>query len=286
MESQLTTSRTVNITSAAILSILLPGLGHASCGRIWRGIILHILSSALILAGVFVCLQPFPLFNILLAVGIVVFSYLFVIVDCVLIAKDPRNSLKLKPLPGYFLLVGILLAYTYVLQPLIKDAVRHHFVQAFQIPSVSMTPALLKGDYLLVNKRAYNADSPRKGDIVVLESREEPGITLIRRVVAVGGDMVEIRDGQVHLDSRLYGSTIVPTESQRPNKKKTPSYGPATLPQGSFLVLADNWRNSQTRSPWDVPDAKRIKGKAATIYFSWDSDSRRIRWERIGKPIN
>jgi signal peptidase I len=72
--------------------------------------------------------------------------------------------------------------------------IRATLVQAFNIPSASMQPTLLIGDFILVNKLVYRVSQPRRGDVVVFKYPVNPSLDYIKRVVAVGGDRVEFEE--------------------------------------------------------------------------------------------
>src|SRR2546425_6238053 len=92
--------------------------------------------------------------------------------------------------------------------------IRTFLLEAFQIPSGSMERTLLAGDFLFVNKAVYGAqipgtsarlpafESPRRGDVIVFSYPKDPTITYVKRVIGVGKDIVEMRDGQTYVNGR------------------------------------------------------------------------------------
>ena len=175
--------------------------------------------------------------------------------------------------------------------------IRTFVVQAFKIPSGSMEPTLQIGDHILVNKFIYGVkipylrktiipvSEPDRGDIIVFRYPEDPDKDFIKRVIAVPGDTVEIRnkiiyvdgaavknDVGVHKDSRVLSGAI----NHRDNLK------PLTVPAGSYFVMGDNRDNSYDSRFWGFVEERSIKGKAFIIYWSWDSDAFGVRWGRIG----
>ena len=93
--------------------------------------------------------------------------------------------------------------------------IRTFIVQAFKIPSGSMKNTLLIGDHILVNKFIYGVKipywqktivpvkNPKRGDVVVFKFPEDPGKDFIKRVVAIGGDVVVIRDKKIYVNHKL-----------------------------------------------------------------------------------
>src|SRR3989338_6163317 len=199
VEHRLAKNKTINIVGAAILSFLMFGLGQISCGKIKRGVSLYIISNILIGVAIFICIQPFN-YNILVAALIYIVVFLFVIIDSIIIAKNPDNTLKLKPFVGYSLLVGIFIVNSSVIKPVIANVVRNDFVQAFKIPAASMMPSILIGDHILVNKRLYRNSKPQKGDIVVFTIPQEPSKDFIRRIIGLSGDVIEIKNKQLYIN--------------------------------------------------------------------------------------
>lgn len=111
----------------------------------------------------------------------------------------------------------------------------------------------------------------------------------IKRIVAVGGDTVEIRNKTVFVNDvplkesyAIHRDDIV-DDSQRDN------FGPFTVPRNSFFVMGDNRDQSYDSRFWGVVDMNEIKGEAFILYWSWNKNGGlldKVRWNRIGKLIN
>ena len=175
--------------------------------------------------------------------------------------------------------------------------IRTFVIQAFKIPSGSMKQTLLIGDHILVNKFIYGVKvpfsqttivpitNPKHGDIVVFKFPEDPSKDFIKRVIAVAGDVVEVRDKQVyvnqkllnhdfgiHTDSYIFPSSVQPRDN----------FGPVVVPEKSLFVMGDNRDQSYDSRFWGFVDLKALKGKALMIYWSWDKENFGVRWNRIG----
>ena len=175
--------------------------------------------------------------------------------------------------------------------------IRTFVIQAFKIPSGSMKQTLLIGDHILVNKFIYGVKvpylqttivpitNPKHGDIVVFKFPEDPTKDFIKRVIAVAGDVVEVRDKQVyvnrkllnhdfgiHTDSYIFPSSVQPRDN----------FGPVVVPEKSIFVMGDNRDQSYDSRFWGFVDLKALKGKALMIYWSWDKENFGVRWNRIG----
>ncbi len=182
--------------------------------------------------------------------------------------------------------------------------VRSFVVEAFTIPSGSMEPTLLIGDYLLVNRLSYvvkvpftdtvllNIGEPQPGDTIVFRFPADHSKDFIKRVIAREGDTVEIRNKSVYVngsqmrDTAAYfaDSDIIPAvTSERDN------FGPVTVPKDSYFVMGDNRDNSLDSRFWGFVKRDELVGKAFILYFSWDGSSgdllHSVRWGRIAHLI-
>src|SRR3712207_1011886 len=123
---------------------------------------------------------------------------------------------------------------------LVFGFVRPFVVEAFYIPSGSMTPTLEVGDRVLTNKFIYRFEEPARGDVVVFRSVEGGGEDLIKRVVGVPGDEISVRNGRLLVNGE-------PQRERYVNKKfpDSSSSAPTTVPQDHVFVMGDNRANSQ-----------------------------------------
>jgi signal peptidase I len=183
---------------------------------------------------------------------------------------------------------------------LIALFIRTFVVQAFKIPSGSMKQTLLIGDHILVNKFIYGIKipylqktiipikNPQRGDIIVFKYPVDPQKDFIKRVIGVGGDVVESRDKQlyvnhkrvnhdfgIHTDPHIYSG----------NSKKRDNFGPITVPENSLFVMGDNRDESYDSRFWGFVDLKAVNGKAFIIYWSWDKQNFGVRWKRLGQIL-
>ena len=163
-------------------------------------------------------------------------------------------------------------------------------VQAFQIPTGSMDPTLLVGDFLLVNKFAYNQTvytwekkvMPRKKvdryDVVVFKFPQELSKDYVKRVIALEGEKVEIRDKQVYInDNPIAEKYKVHNDSQVYTKSDyfqyddyiRDNFGPVVVPPEHCFAMGDNRDNSSDSRYWGFVSLNKIKGKALIIYWSW-----------------
>jgi signal peptidase I len=171
--------------------------------------------------------------------------------------------------------------------------IRTFVAQAYNIPSGSMKPTLLVGDFILVNKLVYRFSEPKRGDIVVFKYPIDPNIDFIKRIVALPGEEVEVRNNQVFINGKPLplievgrgeenGVRKVIYEEVLPEgiKHKVQFYedfpfskrdfGPVVVPPNHYFVMGDNRDNSEDSRYWGFLPRENIVGKAFVIYFSGD----------------
>ena len=171
---------------------------------------------------------------------------------------------------------------------LLALVIRTFVVQAFKIPSGSMLPTLQIGDHLLVNKFLYWFTGPQRGDVIVFKFPQDEGRDFIKRVIALPGDKVEVRGKRVYVNDKpvqeSYAVHLDPSMQENPHSPRD-NFAPVQAPSGRLFMMGDNRDYSMDSRFWGFLDMKKIKGKAFIIYWSWDRERFRPRWERIGKVI-
>jgi signal peptidase I len=136
-------------------------------------------------------------------------------------------------------------------------------IQAFWIPSPSMEPTLDVGDRVLVNKLSYKLHDVHRGDVVVFErppraSTGEDGEIkdLIKRVVAVGGDTIEAKEGEVYVNGERIDENYLEPGTPTDNLPLK------TIPDGQVFVMGDNRTNSEDSRIFGPIDEDTIVGRA------------------------
>ena len=146
--------------------------------------------------------------------------------------------------------------------------IRTFVIQAFKIPSGSMRPTFLEGDRILVNKFIYRFKEPQIGDIVVFKYPEDPKKDFVKRLIAHGGQTIEIKDGCIYIDDRLIENPSVIRSNYYYNRGEYGGLGQKiTVPAGSFYVLGDNSSSSRDSRYWGFVPRKNMLGKALVIYW-------------------
>lgn len=157
--------------------------------------------------------------------------------------------------------------------------IRTFFVQAFKIPTGSMRPTLIEGDVILVNKFLYGPKipltdirlpairEPKRGDVIVFIYPKNQKKDFIKRLIAVGGETVEIKNGTVYVDDKPLTDAVF---SQRYYYNRG-SYGEGGVkihvPDDSFFVLGDNSASSEDSRYWGFVPRRNVLGKAIIIYW-------------------
>jgi signal peptidase I len=168
-----------------------------------------------------------------------------------------------------------------------------YVVQAFQIPTGSMIPKLLVGDFLLVNKMAYARTlSPLEGflvphkqinrkNIVVFKWPQDLTKDFVKRVIGLEGDKVEIRAKQLYVNDEAIDEPYkIHKDNQAYSKDDSfhydfairDNYGPVFVPAGNLFVMGDNRDDSADSRTWGFVPLANIKGRPWVIYFSYDAE--------------
>ncbi|UCC57344.1 MAG: signal peptidase I [Gammaproteobacteria bacterium] len=198
---------------------------------------------------------------------------------------------------------------------------RSFLVEPFRIPSGSMMPTLLVGDFILVNKYAYgirlpvlntkviDIGEPQRGDVVVFRYPKDPSVDYIKRVVGVPGDRIGYYKKTLHINGKpaeqVPEATYVGTGSgvsmsgadERIERlgdlehrilvmPRTPGIeAEYIVPEGEYFVMGDNRDNSNDSRYWGPVPEKNLVGKAFRIWMNWDSANGGIDTDRIGMKI-
>jgi len=202
---------------------------------------------------------------------------------------------------------------------------RTFLVEAFRIPSGSMENTLLVGDFLFVNKLLYGAEvplvgtrlpavrEPRRGEILVFDSVEEEGLKVVKRLVGVPGDTLEMKESILYRNGQRVDEPFAvhgnpswlaePEQRARMRAWQAPhlagraaegyepdlqNWGPIVVPPDSFFMMGDNRDSSYDGRYWGFLPRLNVRGTPLVIYYSFDGTSYRpvpfltdIRWRRI-----
>lgn len=200
---------------------------------------------------------------------------------------------------------------------LVVLVLRSFIGEPFRIPSGSMLPTLLVGDFILVNKFAYglrlpvvdtkimDVGAPARGDVIVFRYPEEPRVDFIKRVVGLPGDHVVYRDKQLFIngeavpqeDAGPYGS--YPVEALQRRRERLGGVEHELLvmpgrqagelefsvPEGEYFVMGDNRDNSNDSREWGTVPEGNLVGRAFLVWMSWAPGDGPL-WRRFGTRIH
>lgn len=169
-----------------------------------------------------------------------------------------------------------------------SDIIKADIVQAFKIPAASMLPTMKIGDHILVDKTSRANNSIKRGDIIVFKYPEDPERDFVKRVIAVGGDTIESKDKTIYINSVVIEEKYiqhVDNAIRSDESDKRDNFGPIKVPEDNYFVMGDNRDQSYDSRYWGFVPKENIKGKAFKIYWSWDSATSNVRWERIGEKL-
>lgn len=202
---------------------------------------------------------------------------------------------------------------------------RTFLVQTFVITSGSMEETLLVGDMLLVNRVAIGSkipgtdlripgySEPRRGDVLVFDPPHEPELMLIKRLVGLPGDTLEMRDRVLFVNGEAQDEPYVVHDvagddvhpwmvwqrehfiggDPRAYAPTRDNWGPLVIPEDRYFMLGDNREHSLDSRYWGLLEGWRLEGRAVFTYYSYNKDSyrplpalREVRWGRIGRGIS
>jgi len=296
---------------AVLLSLIMPGLGQVYCGRLKRGLILNFLNilPLPIIIGLFSLSDSPALMQIVMALilagGMV---QLTAIIDSAFLAQHTGMGYQLKDYNNPVVYVLFILIVT---GGSIGSAlyIRGQGLEAFRVPTASCYPTIVPNDRILANKLAYNRNDPKRGDLVVHICPFNRHWNYIKRIVAVTGDTVEIKDGWLYVNSQkllrrklpestldnirttvegqpLNGEVFEETNgnvkyniflAEPPHDKTTGDFEKITVPEHHCFVLGDNRNLSRDSRDFGPVPLATIRGRADYIY--WPA----MDWSHFGK---
>ncbi len=162
----------------------------------------------------------------------------------------------------------------------VREQIKEHLFIAYKVSSISMEPALMRGDHMFVDRLAYaRGRHPKPGDIAVFIFPEDRKKDYLKRIVAVPGDVVEIRHKTLIVNGQEIREEYAGmSDRENASIKGRDNMRRVRLPDGKYFVLGDNRDRSYDSRFFGPVDGKDLKGKAAYVYFSRDLG-------RIGKTI-
>ena len=303
-----------HIWLAIMFSLIMPGLGQVYCGKLARGLVLNFLNilPLPLIIGLFLISNSPALMLItialILAGGIV---QLVAIIDSAYIAKHTKTDYELKDYNRWYVYVLFVLIIT---GGSIGSALylRDQTLEAFRVPAASCYPTIVPNDRILANKGVYKTKEPQRGDLIVHICPFNRHWNYIKRIVAVAGDTVEIKNGELYVNDqklhrqKLPQSTLdnirVKVEGELlegdvfeevngdvkyeifiakpPHDETSVDFAKITVPEHHCFVLGDNRNLSQDSRHFGPVLLATVKGRADYLYFPAKD------WSRFGRIKN
>jgi len=247
----------------AVLSFLIPGMGHVYAGDLRKGLSLIVIEyGVILLAGFFGILSTF--YGIATLMLLAIAFYVFVISSSVRLAiRNKEYQLQSYNRWYWYILIFIIITvFANVLFSYRGDILGY---ETYRIPAKSMEPTLQVGDFISVNTRY---PQPKVGDVIVFLYPNDRSIPYVKRVAALGNDTVSINNGIVIRNGKPENLLLVP-EKQR-QREFSISMEERQVPENEIFLLGD-WRdNSNDSRFWGTVPVADVVGKVTYIWFSKD----------------
>lgn len=196
---------------------------------------------------------------------------------------------------------------------------RSFIIEPFRIPSGSLEPTLLVGDFLAVNKFAYGfrlpvwekkiipVANPKSGEVAVFRWPPEPSLDYIKRVIGTPGDNIGYHNKVLTLNGKPVKQTFLDYTVDESSGKSVARYKEnlngvehdiyirpdiaavdfeVTVPEGQYFMMGDNRDDSADSRYWGFVSDDYLRGKAFLVWMSWNSNTDSIRWSKIGRFIH
>jgi signal peptidase I len=246
---------------AGLLSLFEPGLGQVYNGQARKGITILLLP-LLFLPVIYRCLNSNEILNFLIIFAVLtIVYYIIAIGDAIFTVRKFKTGYNLKKYNKIIVCLGVIVLVLAV-NTAISGYVKNNYVQAFKIPAASNAPTLLVGDHILTDRRV-SARNPKPGALIVFEFPEDPKKDFVKRVVAIGGDTVEIRDKVLFINSEPIKETYAVYNDINifpAGKNPRDNFGPVIVPDNACFVLGGNRDQSYDSRFWGFVGNEKIKG--------------------------
>lgn len=202
--------------------------------------------------------------------------------------------------------------------------VRTFVLAGYKVPTSSMAPNLLPGDFIFSYRLPYgvkipltttkiSVNPPKRGEVVVFTYPEQPKISYVKRVIGLPGDRIQIKNGRLQINDENFqyqetpstdsGNELFQTVQEMAPEgsrkllfeisAKENSFGPLVVPPNEVFLLGDNRDTSDDSRYWGTVPIERIEGRVVLIWLSldwqnkvWDNRFPRVRWNRTWSLLN
>lgn len=246
--------------------------------------------------------------------SLVLISGLIAIIDLLFLAKNRKRRNQHRP----WLVEH---AYSFFPMLLLVWTMRSFIVQPYRVPTGSLEPTILPGDFIVVNQFAYglrlpvlnfkllHLGEPKRGDIALFRYPNDPSIIYVKRVIGLPGDHITYRDKILTINDKIISQEFVGIDLDTENgfnipvkvfmedldgvKHKIfvkPDYEDGMdidviVPENNYFMMGDNRDSSADSRYWGFMPEENLIGKAFGIWMNFDTDNLKVKWDRIGKKI-
>lgn len=174
----------------------------------------------------------------------------------------PQKSF-LQNLGGYFIefietvvVIGAVFALIYLF-----------IAQFHKVSGSSMVPTMQSGDYLITEKLSYKFKNPKRGEMIVLKNPRDESQDFIKRIIAVPGDTIEIKDNTVYLNGQILTENYLPAGTLTDPKAFLTEGSAVKAGSDQYFVFGDNRSHSSDSREWGPATKEKIVGKAFFRYW-------------------
>lgn len=256
---------------------IFPGLGQIYARRVKKGIIYILLMAILLSIGIhsiYIMISPNQMFSkrfiierISLAIFLAVFSF-YVLIDSFLCVRKYNISHNVRPSKIGMRIIAIIgIVILICARSNINMYIKKNIIQAYKIPTSTMSPSIEKRDRVFVDKRAYVNNKPKRGDIVVFAGKNIPGLgqdkEYMKRIVGLSNETLEIKNGKIIINGKeieskfkYYNDGDYGKEGQK-----------IIIKENEYYVLGDNSINSKDSRYFGLISINDIKGRVSKIWW-------------------
>jgi signal peptidase I len=289
---------------AALMSVVLPGFGQLYNGQVNKAVWMFFAFTFFVIPFWALTATYLPdgwlIPTLILATVICIGIWLYGVADAWLVAnKEDNYVLRPWQVSGTYL-SAMVVCGVFAL-PLVYTNVRGRLVEPFKIPSTSMHPSVLRGDFITADKR-YNCPgckhSAQRGDIAIFVYPNDRSFNYIKRIIGLPGDQVKLNGREIFINGKSLKASETKadsavqvieawndrqwkvawslTETPLPNVE-------LTVPPGHVFVLGDSRNASKDSRDFGTVPLQDVVGRARQVWWSSGDDG--IRWQRLGKVL-